>query len=299
MVSKYNIEKMVRKLFYFLLFLISCHAHISSSSSKVTYDYSGKPLSYHLFFSLETGLGSDDYLVINMPLLIHTGTKDAVKFKLKSFSNNNQVASGNCENYGLLNRYYLTSGVSLPSNQWYELQLFPNLDPTTLPFYGTVQLELVSGINTNFIMYDSNYALSFLAIESLAPTTGVMAISNLATISDYQRAGAIFSTNIDITPSITLPKGGNFTIKIYNDQTNVNHQVSSSGLLDFSFLGICYSVTSPSGPPPPLNFCTISEDFSSFSFSISSITAGQTIRIRTEIKNPLYVSKRGLRAHLV
>jgi len=124
-------------------------------------------------------------------------------------------------------------------------------------------------------------------------------MSNLATISDYQRAGAIFSTNIDITPSITLAKGGNFTIKIYNDQTNVNHQASTSGLLDFSFLGICYSVTSPSGPPPPLNFCTISQDFSSISFSISSITAGQTIRIRTEIKNPLYVSKRGLRAHLV
>jgi len=155
---------MVRKLFYFLLFIISCQAHISSSNSKVTYDYSAKPLSYHFYFSLETGLGSDDYLVINMPLLIHTGTKDGVKFKLISFSNNNEVASGNCQNYGLLNRYYLTSGVSLNSNQWYELQLFPNLDPTTLPFYGTVQLELVSGINSNFILYDSNYALCFLAI---------------------------------------------------------------------------------------------------------------------------------------
>lgn len=126
-----------------------------------------------------------------------------------------------------------------------------------------------------------------------------MSISNLATISDYQRAGSIYSINIDITPSVTLAKGGNFTVKVYNDQTNVNHQVSTSGLLDFSLQGICYSVTSPSGPPPPLNFCTISEDFSSFSFSINSIAAGQTIRIRTEIKNPLYVSKRGLRAHLI
>ena len=51
----------------FLCTLVLIHSHIYSSTSKVTYNYDGKPLIYHLYLSLETGLGASDYLHLIWP----------------------------------------------------------------------------------------------------------------------------------------------------------------------------------------------------------------------------------------
>jgi hypothetical protein len=57
----------MRLLLLFVCTLALVHAHIYSSVPKVTYNYDGKPLVYHLYLSLETGLGANDYLHLIWP----------------------------------------------------------------------------------------------------------------------------------------------------------------------------------------------------------------------------------------
>lgn len=139
------------KLLTILSFLLLCvHSHIYSSDTKVTYDFNGNPLTYHIFLSLETGIGADDYLMINWPLRIHSGTdKSVVKVKLISFSNNLEIVSTACKNYptgSTTTLYYVTFGVALTASKWYEIQLFPDVIPgsltpaISLPFYGLIQI---------------------------------------------------------------------------------------------------------------------------------------------------------------
>lgn len=40
---------------------------ISSWDTKISYGYDGRPLSYNLFFNLDSGLGATDYLRIVWP----------------------------------------------------------------------------------------------------------------------------------------------------------------------------------------------------------------------------------------
>ena len=58
-------------LILLLLCLLSCHSHIYSSDSRVTYDYDGNPMIYHIYLALETGLGDSDYIKILWPTAIH------------------------------------------------------------------------------------------------------------------------------------------------------------------------------------------------------------------------------------
>lgn len=75
-----------------LLCLFCVNGHIYASDSKVTYDFDGNPLIYHIFFSLETGLGSDDYVKIIWPFTFHASTdKTLITAKLISFSNNLEI----------------------------------------------------------------------------------------------------------------------------------------------------------------------------------------------------------------
>lgn len=75
-----------------LLFLLG-QSHIYSSRPTVTYNNYGYPLRYSLFMSLETGIGSNDYLRIIWPEQIHASTKNLIVVNLVSFSNNLQVAT--------------------------------------------------------------------------------------------------------------------------------------------------------------------------------------------------------------
>lgn len=73
-------------------------------------------------------------------------------------------------------------------------------------------------------------------------------------------------------------------------------------MLDFSFAGICQSVIPPSCPSctaAVLNYCTISTDLSTITFSASTVTANTPIAITTQVQNPVYVSTRGVRAYWV
>lgn len=85
----YIMPKQAKLLLTIWLIVISTYCHIYSSDSTVKYDYGGNPLSYHIFLSMDKGIGANDYLKINWPLRLHSSTdKSVVMVKLISFSNN-------------------------------------------------------------------------------------------------------------------------------------------------------------------------------------------------------------------
>lgn len=88
----------MKKFVLLLLLMAIAHSHIYSSPPKVTYGYSGTPLYYSLYMSLEIGIGATDYLRINWPENLHNTNKNEVVVNLISFSNNLQVASSTCVN---------------------------------------------------------------------------------------------------------------------------------------------------------------------------------------------------------
>ncbi len=149
------------------------------------------------------------------------------------------------------------------------------------------------------IIYDSNYAFSYISIQSTLASAGTMTVTTSSSSALKRTVAAIYTINIDITPSLASTKGGNFTMYIYYDTGSANHTASGSGLLDFSFMGLCQSVTPAAGPAAILNDCQISSDLSTITFSVNNITAGQAIRIQTQISNPLYISTRGIRVYYV
>jgi hypothetical protein len=65
-------------------------------------------------------------------------------------------------------------------------------------------------------------------------------------------------------------------------------------------MGLCQSVSAGVGLSPAiLNYCDISSDLSTIAFSMNQVTAAQTIRISTQVKNPLYKSIRGIKGYWV
>ena len=103
---------------------------------------------------------------------------------------------------------------------------------------------------------------------------------------------------MDITPSLSSSKGGNFTLEIHYDSGDGTHN-SGTGLIDFNFMGLCQSITPSSGSAAVLNYCEISDDLTKIYFSVNTLTAAQPIRISTQVSNPLFVSTRGIRAFYV
>jgi len=65
-------------------------------------------------------------------------------------------------------------------------------------------------------------------------------------------------------------------------------------------MGLCQSVSAGTGlSAAVLNFCQISSDLSTITFSMNQVTAGQTICISTQVQNPLYTSIRGIKGYWV
>ena len=169
-----------------LLFICLASAHIYSSDSKVTYDFNGQPMIYHIYLSLETGLGADDYLHIKWPTKIHAGTsKSALSVKLISFSNNLEIVEQPFDSStdDTNPDYYVTFGVDLTAKKWYEIQIFPNMVPAeTFPYHGLVQVRALSSLNANAIIYDSNMGFSYISIEDDLATADTMGVAVSTTV---------------------------------------------------------------------------------------------------------------------
>lgn len=111
-----------------LIFSLAACGQISSWDTRVSYGYDGKPLSYNLFFKLELGMGSTDYLRIIWPEALHVGTdKTTIKVTLISQENSYQITQVSCaaSPADTTPEYFVSFGASLDANKWYQIQIYP------------------------------------------------------------------------------------------------------------------------------------------------------------------------------
>jgi hypothetical protein len=108
----------------------------------------------------------------------------------------------------------------MQSNSWYEIQIYPTQNPT-IPSNKLVQVIAKSSINADAILYDSNLAFGFINVESDLATLGTgvntMGLTTSSSSSQMNKPAAIYTIDIDITPTINQNKGGNFTLELYYD----------------------------------------------------------------------------------
>jgi hypothetical protein len=146
----------------------------------------------------------------------------------------------------------------MQAGKWYEVQIYPTKDPGVAFFSRLLQVITKSAIHADAIVYDSNYAFEFINIEKdLSLTGGVntLTIAASSSSSEKNRPASIYTIDIDITPSKSQSKGGNFTISLYYDALDANHN-SGTTLLDFTFMGLCQSKSAGIGlAAAVLNFC--------------------------------------------
>ena len=118
--------------------------------------------------------------------------------------------------------YYITFGYEMQPNSWYEVQIYPTKDPVTIPSSKLLQVRAISAIHADAIVYDSNYAFNFINVEKDLSLTGGVATMGIvvsSSSSEQNRPASIYTINIDITPSKSQAKGGNFTLSLYYDST--------------------------------------------------------------------------------
>lgn len=164
---------------------------------------------------------------------------------------------------------------------------------------GLVQVETTSDyLSANRIIYDRNpgYGYYFIGATS-APASSLTLSISTPDPTVITSASKIYYLYIDITTSISSDIG-NFTIALYYDSSV--HLSGSAGLMDFRFVGDCEAEAAcPTCSIPTLEFCDVDVKLETLTFSMSTVTAGQTIRIRAEVENPVYSSVRGLRVFWV
>jgi hypothetical protein len=181
-------------------------------------------------------------------------------------------------------------------NTWYELQVYPNQAVTlTAPLDFLVQVLAVSSYSANNIIYDSNLAFGYIDVLPPLGTTGTLAIVGNSSSSQKTVPAAIYSFDIYITPTLSSTTGGNFTIYIYYSNDGV--QSTDTSINDFTFMGLCQSAATVSQSAAVLNYCSISSDLSTITFSVNSVIGGQAIRISTSVSNPPYYSIRGIKGY--
>jgi len=166
----------------------------------------------------------------------------------------------------------------------------------TAPATFLTQVLAVSTFSANNIIYDSNMAFGYISV--LDPLTTSNGLGIIANSSSSQRnvPAAIYSFDVYITPTVARTTGGNFTIYIYYDSGDGTHGTGTS-LNDFTFMGLCQSAATVGSAAAVLNFCSISSDLSTITFSVNSVVAHQTIRISTSVSNPPYHSIRGIKGY--
>lgn len=165
-----------------------------------------------------------------------------------------------------------------------------------MPVSHLIQMMAVSDFGSNNIIYDSNMAFGYVDILPLLSPQGNLGVIGNSSSSQATVPAAIYSFDIYLTPSVSSSSGGNFSISIYYDSAVPAHNTGTT-IIDFSFMGLCQSAATDSASAAILIYCSISSDLSTITFAMSSVTAGQAVRITTSISNPVYYSVRGIKAY--
>jgi hypothetical protein len=227
--------------------------------------------------SLETGIGATDYLRLIWPEQIHVTSKAEITVNLISFSNNLQVATATCTDESVVGTtvYHVTFGYAMQPNTWYQIQVYPNKNPTSTPISYMVQVLAVSSYLANNIIYDSNLAFGYLDILAAVSGGNIGSLAIVANSSSSQKTvpTSIYSLDIYVTPTQSSSTGGNFTLFIYYDST-VGLQSTGTSIIDFSFMGLCQSAATANSNAAVLQFCSISADLSTITFAVGSVTSG-------------------------
>lgn len=177
------------------------------------------------------------------------------------------------------------------------MQVYPNQAVSlTAPINFLVQVLAVSTYSPNYIIYDSNLAFGYISVLSPLATSNTLSIIGNSSSSQQNVPSAIYSYDVYITPTVSSTTGGNFTIYIYYDSSDPTQNTGTS-INDFTFMGLCQSAATVSNSAAVLNYCTISSDLSTITFSMNSVTANQAIRISTSVSNPPYYSIRGIQGY--
>lgn len=166
----------------------------------------------------------------------------------------------------------------------------------TAPATFLVQVLAVSTFSASYITYDSNMAFGYVNILTPLASTGTLNIIGNSSSSQKYVPSSIYSYDVYVTPTLTSPNGGNFTLYIYYDSAD-GVQGGGTSVNDFTFMGLCQSAATNLAAAAVLNFCSISSDLSTITFSVSTFTAGTAIRISTSIANPAYCSVRGIKGY--
>ena len=180
-------------------------------------------------------------------------------------------------------------------NTWYEVQIYPAAAVVlTAPLNFLVQVYAVSSFASNNIVYDSNLAFGYIGVLSPLATPNTLIVVCNSSSSQSTVPAAIYTYDIYITPTISSSTGGNFTLQIYYSSADATHSTGTA-INDFTFMGLCQSAATNLAAAAVLNFCSISSDLSTITFSVNTVTAGTAIRISTSVSNPPYYSIRGIR----
>jgi hypothetical protein len=288
----------MKELLLLLLLILLARSHIYSTTPKVTYNYNGSPLYFSLYMSLQNGIATSDYLRFNFLQQMYATDKSEITVKLITYSNNLQVATATCYPDGLAATIlHVSLGYAMQANTWYEVQVYPNQAVAlTAPSTFLVQVLAVSTWQTNNIIYDSNLAFGYISVLSPLATTNTLSIIGNSSSSKKNVPAAIYSYDIYITPTLASSTGGNFTIYIYYDVSDGTQNTGTS-INDFTFMGLCQSAATNLNAAAVLNYCSISSDLSTITFSVNSVTANQAIRISTSVSNPPYSSIRGIKGY--
>lgn len=288
----------MKEFLLLLLMVVLASGHIYSTTPKVTYNYNGKPLYFSLYMSLQDGIGASDYLRFNFYEQMYSSAKSEIVVKLITYSNNLQVATANCAVDSLgASILHVNLGYAMQPNTWYEVQVYPNqLVSLSAPINFLVQVLAVSTFSSNYIIYDSNLAFGYISVLTPLATSNTLSIIGNSSSSQKNVPSAIYSFDVYITPTVASNTGGNFTIYIYYDSGDATHNTGTT-INDFTFMGLCQSAATVGNSAAVLNYCSISSDLSTITFSVNIVAANQAIRISTSVSNPPYSSIRGIQGY--
>lgn len=175
--------------------------------------------------------------------------------------------------------------------------MYPNQAVSlTAPVTFLAQVLAVSTFAANNIIYDSNMAFGYISVLTPLASSNTLGIIGNSSSTQKNVPAAIYSFDVYITPTVASSTGGNFTIYIYYDSADATHSTGTT-LNDFTFMGLCQSAATVGNAAAVLNFCSISSDLSTITFSVNSVIANQAIRISTSVSNPPYYSIRGIRGY--
>ncbi|KAL4473220.1 hypothetical protein ABPG72_015601 [Tetrahymena utriculariae] len=299
-------------LFSLIIALVYCFnavkaGQIFGQNIVVDYNYDGCAQKIRLLVQFESSLGNTEAMQIQFPTSL--GPSNQVFGSIYQEDNDLLLAGNVVSDATSQNNYYIFAfNSNLNSNILYRIEItFVKQIINNLVFNDPISMFTMSQIGPNPIVYDSNPSLFYLYIAPniLQETLIVNIQLNSKPQEEYiTDPGIIYSSFIDITPSISNSQGGYYYVQI-DVGPNI---IGSTNGADFQFVGKCQSVENKCDPtqndPNCINVyqvkskCTIDSQTGIIKFiQQDPIIAQQPIRIVVEIKNPLYTSQRDIKVY--